>query len=336
MQLAGERDDWIVVLRKKVKLTAIPMTVDADSPVEEPAGEEPPDPLVEAFLEFLSVEKNASPRTLVNYRHALGLFAAQRNPFPGWEECRADDFRLHLFECMRAGRARSTVRLHFAALRSFYKFLVQRRGLSANPLTGVQLPKLERKLPVVLTIKQIESLLALPFQVEHPRQTSPWVPHRDAAVMELFYSTGIRLAELASLNVDDVDLFTETLRVTGKGNKQRVCPVGSHALDALQRYRHQAQVPAAGPLFLSKLRRRISTRAVSDILRKYLEKSDIPVRASPHKLRHSFATHLLDNGADLRSVQALLGHASLSTTQVYTHVSTERMKSVYQSAHPRA
>lgn len=295
----------------------------------------PPDPLVEAFLEFMAVEKNASHRTLANYEFALSEYRARAARFSAWEACSADDFRLYLFECMKRELARSTIRLHFAALRSFYKFLVRRRGLAVNPLLEVQLPKAERKLPLVLTLKQVEELLGLPFKVEQPKQAPAWTAARDAAVLEVFYSTGLRLSELAGLDVSDFDLFNETVRVVGKGGKERVVPLGAHALEALQRYRGEAGVKE-GPLFVSKSRGRISSRAISNIVKKYTELAGLPVGASPHKLRHSFATHLLDNGADLRSVQTLLGHASLSTTQIYTHVSTERLKKVYDTAHPRA
>jgi site-specific recombinase XerD len=153
--------------------------------------------------------------------------------------------------------------------------------------------------------------------------------------MEVFYSSGLRLAELASLNVNDLDLYTESVRVIGKGRKERVCPVGAPALQAVSRYRAAANVHH-GPLFVNKARRRISSRSIWLILKRYLRHTSIPISVSPHKLRHSFATHLLDNGADLRSVQALLGHASLSTTQIYTHVTTERLKKAYSEAHPRA
>ena len=289
---------------------------------------------IEAFMEFLSVEKNASANTLANYERALDGYRA-RDAFSGWKKETSDDFRGYLFELMKADLKRTTIRLRFAALRSFYKVLTQRRGLKRNPLVDVQLPKLDRPLPVVLSVKQIENLLELPFKIEQPKQAPSWTPARDAAIMEVFYSTGVRLHELASMDVEDMDVATETIRVVGKGRKERICPVGSHALIAVQRYRREAKVES-GALFLSKRRTRITTRAIADVLRKYLEKSDIPIRVSPHKLRHSFATHLLNNGADLRSVQALLGHASLSTTQIYTHVSTERMKEVYDAAHPRA
>ena len=153
--------------------------------------------------------------------------------------------------------------------------------------------------------------------------------------MELFYSSGLRLAELTSLNVEDLDPYTETVRVFGKGKKERVCPVGLLALEAISRYRLEAGVKA-GPLFISKLRKRLSTRSIWLVLKRYLPQTGLAASLSPHKLRHSFATHLLDNGADLRSVQTLLGHASLSTTQIYTKVTTERLKAAYEAAHPRA
>ncbi len=301
-----------------------------------PASAPPPrDELVEGFLRFMDAEKGVSERTLVNYRHALRRFAREARGYSEWRECRADDFRLYLLDCMSGGMARATIRLHFAALRGFFRFLVHRRGLAVNPLAEVRLPKAEKKLPVVLTVKQIEQLLHMPFKVEHGRQAPKWMAARDAAILEFFYSTGCRLAELAALDVEHVDVYSETVRVLGKGRKVRVTPVGSRALEALQHYRHQAGV-RTGALFISKLRRRITTRAIGDIVKKYLDLSDIPLKASPHKLRHSFATHLLDNGADLRSIQALLGHANLSTTQIYTHVSAERMRKVYRAAHPRA
>ncbi|MGZ5006160.1 MAG: tyrosine-type recombinase/integrase, partial [Chthoniobacterales bacterium] len=178
-------------------------------------------------------------------------------------------------------------------------------------------------------------LLGAPLRVPKEKSAPSWMPLRDAAIMELFYSSGLRLAELASLNVADVDVYTESVRVLGKGRKERVCPVGAPALEAVSRYRSAANVQS-GPLFINKQRRRISVRSIWLILKRYLRHTSIPVSISPHKLRHSFATHMLDSGADLRSVQALLGHASLSTTQIYTHVTVERLKRAYNDAHPRA
>lgn len=295
----------------------------------------PDDPLTNAFLEFMEAERRSSPRTLANYDHALSEFRRRHPGFKQWADLTADDFRLYLFDMMKREMGRATIRLHFAALRSFFKWLTRRQGWKSNPLLEVQLPKQEKKLPVVLTMAQINDMLNLPLSLPKSPRDAAWAPERDAAILELFYSTGMRLAELASVNVEDLDAYSDTLRVIGKGRKERLLPVGSPAMQAVQRYRHKAGVHS-GPLFLSKLRRRITTQAIADVVGKYWKASGLPVHVTPHKLRHSFATHLLDNGADLRSVQELLGHASLSTTQIYTHVSTQRMKEVYEAAHPRA
>jgi len=291
------------------------------------------DSLVEEFLRYLAVERNASPRTLKAYREALAGFRAQ-NTKP-WKQCTADDFRDYLFALMKREQARSYIRLQFSALRRFYRFLVDRKNLRRDPVRELQLPKIEKKLPLVLTRSQVEELLAAPLKIDKKRAAPKWMPLRDAAIMELFYSSGLRLSELAALDVVDVDLYTESVRVLGKGRKERVCPVGWPALEAISRYRAAADVHS-GALFINKARRRISARSIWLILKRYLRQTSIPVAISPHKLRHSFATHMLDRGADLRSVQALLGHASLSTTQIYTHVTVERLKKAYAEAHPRA
>jgi site-specific recombinase XerD len=292
------------------------------------------DPLAEEFLRYLEVERNVSPRTLIAYRQALEDFRAQKNA-RAWRNCRADDFRDYLFELMKKSQARSYIRLQFSAFRTFYRFLVERKNFRKDPVRELQLPKPEKKLPLVLTRRQIDELLAAPLRTPKHRAAPAWMPLRDAAILELFYSSGLRLNELASLNVVDLDVYTESVRVLGKGRKERVCPVGAPALEAVSHYRAAAKVQA-GPLFLNKSRRRISPRSIWLILKRYLRHTSIPIALSPHKLRHSFATHLLDSGADLRSVQALLGHASLSTTQIYTHVTVERLKKAYADAHPRA
>ncbi len=291
------------------------------------------DALTEEFLRYLANERNASPRTLKAYREALTAFVAE-NKTP-WKKCTGDDFRDYLFAIMKRGQARSYVRLQFSALRTFYQFLAARKGLRRNPVREVQLPKIEKKLPLVLTRQQVEELLAAPTRGMKNRAAPVWMPLRDVAIMELFYSSGLRLSELAALDVADVDLYTESVRVFGKGRKERVCPVGLPALEAISRYRAAANVHS-GPLFINKSRRRISPRSIWLVLKRYLRHTSIPISISPHKLRHSFATHMLDRGADLRSVQALLGHASLSTTQIYTHVTVERLKKAYADAHPRA
>jgi integrase/recombinase XerC len=290
--------------------------------------------LANEFLRFLAHERNASAHTLRAYKSALEKI---REHVGGktWRNCEAEDFRGYLYRLSKEGAARSYIRLQFSALRAFYKFLRMRKRLRHNPAADVRLPKLEKKLPIVLTKNQIEELLAAPLLAKKKRGTAEWMPLRDAAVLELFYSSGLRLSELAALDVADVDLYTESVRVFGKGKKERVCPVGLPALDAIQRYRSKTNVQS-GPLFINKQRRRISARSIWLIVRRYLRDTSIPITISPHKLRHSFATHMLDRGADLRSVQALLGHASLSTTQIYTHVTVERLKKAYAEAHPRA
>ena len=297
------------------------------------AGLNKKDSLVEEFLRYLADERNSSPRTLKAYRQALVAFRAE-NCTP-WKKCRGDDFRDYLFAITKRGQARSYVRLQFSALRTFYQYLAARKGLRGNPVREVQLPKIEKKLPLVLTRQQVEELLAAPTREAKTRSAPVWMPLRDVAIMELFYSSGLRLSELAALSVADVDPYTESVRVFGKGRKERVCPVGLPALEAISRYRAAANVHS-GPLFINKARKRISPRSIWLILKRYVRHTSIPISISPHKLRHSFATHLLDRGADLRSVQALLGHASLSTTQIYTHVTTERLKKAYADAHPRA
>jgi integrase/recombinase XerC len=291
------------------------------------------DPLAGEFLRYLAVERNASPRTLKAYREALATFRAE-NKTP-WKKCTANDFRDYLFALMKRGQARSYVRLQFSAFRTFYRFLAERKKLPRDPVRELQLPKIEKKLPLVLTRQQVEELLAAPARVTKNRAAPIWMPLRDIAIMELFYSSGLRLSELAALDVADADLYTESVRVFGKGRKERICPVGFPALEAISRYRAAANVHS-GALFINKLRKRMSARSIWLVLKRYLRHTSIPISISPHKLRHSFATHMLDRGADLRSVQALLGHASLSTTQIYTHVTVERLKKAYADAHPRA
>ena len=187
-----------------------------------------------------------------------------------------------------------------------------------------------------LSLRQMEALLALPLQVPVDKKHPAWIPYRDAAILELFYACGIRLSELVGLNADALRRGDDCIRVLGKGRKVRLVPVGDYAREAVEKYRQLAGIPDDGPLFISRLGRRMTGRSVQLMLDKYLRLSDIPFHISPHKLRHTFATHLLDAGADLRAVQELLGHSSLSTTQIYTHVTKTRMREVYRRAHPRA
>src|SRR5207253_8795209 len=246
------------------------------------------DPLVEEFLRYLANERNASPRTLKAYRQALTAFGAANKT--SWKKCTADDFRDYLFALMKRAQARSYVRLQFSALRSFYQFLTARKRLRHNPVREVQLPKIEKKLPLVLTRQQVEELLTAPTRETKKRSAPVWMPLRDVAIMELFYSSGLRLSELAALGVADLDPYTESARVFGKGRKERVCPVGLPALEAISRYRAAANVHA-GPLFINKARKRMSVRSIWLVLNRYVRHTSSPISISPHKCRHSFATH---------------------------------------------
>src|SRR5262245_15253993 len=198
------------------------------------------DPLTEEFLRYLANERNASPRTLKAYRHALTRFRAENKT--SWRKCTAEDFRNYLFTLMKRAHARSYLRLQFSALRTFYQFLAARKRLRHNPVREVQLPKMEKKLPLVLTRQQVDELLTAPMREPKSRSAPSWMPLRDVAIMELFYSSGLRLSELAALDVADADTYTESVRVFGKGRKEGVCPVGLRAMDALQKYGVAAQV----------------------------------------------------------------------------------------------
>jgi len=290
------------------------------------------DSLVEEFVDHLAAV-GKSIHTLHNYRRALDRFQKQPG-FPGWSACTPDSIRHHLNELSKK-TAVMTVRLHLAALRSFFRFCLRNKGFEINPLDEVMTPKRRRNLPLILTKEQVITLLNAPFLIPKSHRAPAWMPARDAAILELFYSSGIRLQELADLDVADVDFLGEHVRVMGKGRKVRVVPVGEPAILAIQKYR-SAIDQWEGPLFISKLRRRIGSRGIWLVLKRYLQSANLPGSISPHQLRHSFATHLLDAGMDLRSLQTLLGHEQLSTTQIYTQVSVERLKTAHHQAHPRA
>lgn len=236
----------------------------------------------------------------------------------------------------------ATTARKIATLRSFYKWLSKRGTIPANPMLLIRTPKQTKRLPKAITVDQIEKLLSQPDN----RDT---LGARDRAILETLYSTGVRVSELVDLNRNDLDQTEQTLRVRGKGKRERMVPLGSHALAAIRHYmtllepdprfrkvRQQSMVDVAVPLFVNKNAGRLSSRSVRRKLDKYLIGAGLDPTISPHTLRHSFATHLLDNGADLRSVQELLGHQSLSTTQIYTHLSTVRLRTSYDQAHPRA
>lgn len=292
---------------------------------------------VTRFIRYMKAERNASAHTQEAYRRCLQQcreWMGER--FEDWRTCTSTLFRGWLYEAMQQELKPATIRLRFAALRSFYNYMVRYGEVENNPLAEVALPKARHGLPVHLSIKQMEELLSMPFRLPADKKSPEWLPYRDAAILELFYSCGVRLSELVSLNANALQEGEDCLRIVGKGRKVRLVPVGDYAKAALNRYREMAGVAGLSPLFISRLGRRMSGRSIQLMLDKYLRYSDIPFHISPHKLRHTFATHMLDAGADLRSVQELLGHASLSTTQIYTHVTKTRMQEVYRAAHPRA
>ena len=246
-----------------------------------------------------------------------------------------DTFRAYLAHLNEKQYSKSTIARKLATLRSFFKFLVKRGRIPSNPVTPIRTPKQEKKLPRFLEYEEVKRLLETP-----PIDT--WLGARDRAIMETLYSTGMRVSELVALNLDDVDFLGEVVHVRGKGKKERITPISSSALQVIQHYiEFRNRRAQSNPnfdskvLFVNKHGKRLSTRSVRRKMDKYLKMAGLDAAISPHTLRHSFATHMLNNGADLRSVQELLGHQSLSTTQIYTHLGTRRLKEVYQGAHPR-
>ena len=302
------------------------------------------------FIQHLTNERGASPYTIRNYSQALAEFVSwherERQHAALWDKLQRDDFRFYLRYLGRNRLSRAATQLRFSALRTFYKFLIRRGVVEASPIKGIVLPKQEKRLPKFLTKDQMEALLESPIkelralETKAERVTDRAAFYRDVAILETIYSCGLRVSELSGLRVCDLDFAEQLARVRGKGKKERQVPIGEPALSAIQLYWDQLPEPPAGeqPVFLARNQgaEPISPRVVQLRLKRYLAAAGLDPHLTPHKLRHSYATHLLDAGADLRSVQELLGHAHLITTQVYTHVSTERLKKAYDKAHPRA
>jgi integrase/recombinase XerC len=305
------------------------------------------DPWGVKFLQSLAA-KGGSPYTERNYRQALlefGAWAAQqRGGPPDWAALSRDDFRYFLRFLGRGKLSRAAIQLRFSALRSFYSFLIREGVASSSPVRNLSLPKLERRNPIFLTVDQFKTLAAAPSKemraASQAEDFDPAIYFRDAAILEVVYSCGLRVSELCQLCAGDLDWSEQMVRVRGKGKKERLVPIGLPALDAITGYwRLAGYSPAAEmPVFWANAKniRPLSPRTVQLRLKKYLRSAGLDPHLTPHKLRHSFATHILDAGADLRSVQELLGHAHLATTQVYTHITTERLKKSYQKSHPRA
>jgi integrase/recombinase XerC len=317
------------------------------------------DPAVSGFVRYLEIERNASRHTVAGYLQDILQFAAfvwEESPAPPFDWTKADRFhaRRFLMAFQKNGSAPTTTGRKLASLRSFFKHLEREEVVMANPFTGLHGPKQPRKLPDVLSVAEIERLLAVPMAL-YTRQAAeardgdggePRLLHyfalRDRALLEVLYSTGARVSEAAGMTGKDLDLLSGVVTVRGKGKKERLCPLGGPAERALREAMRTAESiwgdskKTVTPLFRNKRGEPLTTRSIERMMKKMLPEAGLSAEFSPHALRHSFATHLLDAGADLRCVQELLGHASLSTTQIYTHVSIERLKKVYKDAHPRA
>ena len=291
--------------------------------------------LEENFYQFLEFEREFSPHTISSYQNSIKQFQTWLGKnFISWGKCKEKDFKKYLLHCSKKKRSTYTTRLYISSLRRFYKYLCLKKHLKTNPLEDIHLPKKKKTLPEILSIKQMEELLKKPHQIPPSRQATFWQAYRDEAIMELFYSSGLRLSELQMLNVKDIDFSEMRIRILGKGKRERIVPIGSFALNSINTYLRKAKIKDA--LFISKNRKRISQRGIENLLKKYIKHCNFPINISPHKLRHSFATHLLDKGADLRSIQILLGHRSLSSTQIYTQVSREKLRKEFERSHPRA
>ncbi len=310
------------------------------------------DPWIKKFLTHLATDRGAAAYTQKNYRHALTEFvrwhSEERKSPPSWNTLQRDDFRSYLRYLGRNNLSRAATSLRFSALRTFYKFLIRNGAATGSPIKNLSLPKPEKRLPKFLTVQQMNDLLAAPEKLLQSqkdkkgagRPLSQAAALRDVAVLETIYSCGLRISELCGLRADDIDMSQQVVRVRGKGKKERLVPIGKPALEAIGQYWLILKQPPAGasPVFFSetKMHSPLHPVQLSRRLKQYLAIAGLDPNLTPHKLRHSYATHLLDAGADLRSVQELLGHAHLTTTQIYTHVTTERLKKAYDAAHPRA
>jgi integrase/recombinase XerC len=290
---------------------------------------------IASFLRFLRIEKNVSPLTSKSYAEDLEsltvYFQERLGHVPDASEVTIGVLRGYVSYLHECQYAKTTIARRLACLRTFFRYCAREGLIEANPAKALRTPRAGRKLPHFLTTVQIARLLETP-----PANTPMGL--RDRAILETVYSAGLRVSEVVGLNVADWDRDAHVLRVRGKGRKERIAPLGSYAVKALARWM-EARKPHAGdpsPIFVNRFGRRLTARSVGRLLEGHLRRAGLDTLTTPHTLRHSFATHLLDGGADLRSVQELLGHKSLTTTQIYTHVSTRRLKETYEKAHPHA
>ena len=307
----------------------------------------------EDFCRYLETERNASEHTVDAYRRDIAEFGSrimENENFTDWGSVDNDQARLFVMKLFDAGDAKRTIRRKLSALRSFYRFLIRHGKLEDNPFSGLAPIKSDKPLPVVMSISDIDRLItgvksyweqAAAAGLSKSEESAEFAQARDTALIELIYSGGLRISEAVGADLGDLDLHNAVVLVRGKGKKERMAALGSQAVRALKSYYPLRKTVGAGrertsPLFVNRFGTRLTARSFQRNLKNYLQMAGLPPDFTPHKLRHSFATHLLDAGADLRSVQEMLGHENLSTTQIYTHVSSERMRKIYKEAHPRA
>ncbi|MGD9678055.1 MAG: site-specific tyrosine recombinase XerD [Vulcanibacillus sp.] len=292
--------------------------------------------LIEEFNNYLLVEKGLAKNTLESYENDLLLYCSylKKCGFSSFKDTSRSQIIEYLLELRDKGKATSTISRNLASIRSFYQFLLRDRYIDKDPSQNLESPKIEKRLPKVLSIVQVEELLEAP-------NTSTVIGNRDKAMLELLYATGIRVSELVSLDVKDVNMNMGLIKCIGKGSKERIVPLGSLAIKSISQYIDKGlpflkKNVSGDALFLNNRGKRLTRQGFWRILKKYSALILIDIDITPHTLRHSFATHLLENGADLRSVQEMLGHADISTTQIYTHLSKARLMEVYFKTHPRA
>ncbi len=291
---------------------------------------------LDGFIYHLAVERGLSKNTLVSYRTDLTGYISfcSKHGLELLEQADRDMIMSYLFQLQIDGRSPATIARHLASIRSFYRYLVREGTLRKDPSVDLESPRPAKKLPRVLTIEEVDHLLAQPL-IGEPAGL------RDKAMLELMYATGIRVSELVSLNLVHINIENGYIRCFGKGSKERIVPLGDVAARYLKEYlaRGRSKLVKAGSekaLFVNQHGRRLTRQGFWKIIKKYAMKAKIETKITPHTLRHSFATHLLENGADLRSVQEMLGHVDISTTQIYTHLTTKRLRKVYDRSHPRA
>ena len=305
----------------------------------------PPEPVLTRwwapFAEFLEKERRYSAYTLRNYRQAFDDFyrwlVAAGLWERGFDKLGTRELRDFVIEA-QSRFDRRTLHNHVSGLRAFFKFWLRRGGVKRNPFIGVPLPKLEKRLPKFLTESQMKLLLNGPQRLLENQTLDAFTAWRDRLVMELLYGGGLRVSELTALDYGQIDFTSGVARVLGKGRKERLCPLGRVAMAVLEKWKAEFARDTGhhAPVLVNAKHERLPVRQVQLLLKRYLALADLPPDLTPHKLRHSYATHLLNAGADLRLVQELLGHVNLNTTQIYTHVSVARLRDVYAKAHPRA